>query len=78
MGNVLRRLVAKSVVRFVGEDIGVKLCPTQLGFGIPGGYEAAIHATRRYLSQASGMLPRVLLKLDYPLTLFGVIIFSVL
>ena len=65
VGNVFRRLVAKSVVRLVGEEIGVKLRPTQLGFGTPGGCEAAIHATRRYLSQAGEILPRVLLKLDY-------------
>ena len=65
VGNVLRRLVAKSVVRLDGEEIGVKLRPTQLGFGTPGGCEAVIHATRRYLNQASERLPRVLLKLDY-------------
>ena len=44
----------------VGEVIGAKLCPTQLGYGTPEVCETAIHVTQRYLSQVSGMLPRVL------------------
>ena len=65
VGNVLRRLVAKSVVFLMGNQIAFRLLPTQLVFGTPGGCEAAVHATRRCLSQASEVLPRVLLKVDY-------------
>ena len=63
-----------------GEDIGVKLRPTQLDFGTSGGCEASINGALLHLSQASGKLPWVLLKLiiKMPLTLFGVTTFSVL
>ena len=53
------------MVFLMGNQIAFRLRPTQLGFGTPGGCEAAVHATRRYLSQASEVLPRVLLKVDY-------------
>ena len=65
VGNVLRHLVAKSVVFLMGNQVAFRLHPTQLGFGMPGGCEAAVHATRRYLSQASEVLLRVLLKVDF-------------
>ena len=65
VGNVLRHLVGKSVVFLMGNQIAFKLRPTQFGFGMPVGCEAAVHATRRYLSQASEVLPRVLLKVDF-------------
>lgn len=65
VGNVLRRLIAKSVAFLLGDEIGDNLRPTQLGFGTPGGCEAAVHATRRYLSDANKESPWILLKVDY-------------
>ena len=62
VGNILRHLVAKSAVLLLGGEIGELLRPTQLGFGTPGGCEAAVHATRRYLSATEEMSPRILLK----------------
>ena len=50
VGNSIRRMVAKAAGILVGERIGNKLRPVQLGYGSSGGCEAAVHATRRFLS----------------------------
>ena len=65
MGNVLRHLVAKSVVLLLRDQIAIKLRPTQLGFGTPSGCEAAVYTSRRYLSQACEVSLRDLLKVYY-------------
>ena len=49
---------AKAAGILVGERIGDKLRPVQLGYGSSGGCEAAVHATRRFLSNSG---PRVLI-----------------
>ena len=59
VGNILRCLVAKSAVLLLAGEIGELLHPTQLGFGTPGGCEAAVHATRRYLSATEEMSPHI-------------------
>ena len=58
-------MTAKCVVLMLGGEVGDLLRPTQLGFGTPGWCEAAVHATRQYLSTIAEMSPRILLKLDY-------------
>ena len=65
VGNILRWMTAKYVVLMLGGEVGELLRPTQLGFGTPGGCEAAVHATKRYLSTIAEISPRILLKLDY-------------
>ena len=62
VGNSIRRMVAKAASVLVGERIGSKLRPVQLGYGSSGGCEAAVHAIRRFLSNSG---PRVLMKIDY-------------
>ena len=64
VGNTIRRMVAKTITSSLGEEIGRKLRPTQLGFGTPGGCEAAVHASRRFLASAE-VDKKTLLKLDY-------------
>ena len=44
----LRRLVAKLAAGKVKEELTSLLAPQQLGFGIKGGAEAAVHAARMY------------------------------
>ena len=56
--------MAKTITSSLGEEIGRKLRPTQLGFGTPGGCEAAVHASRRFLASAE-VDKKTLLKLDY-------------
>ena len=56
VGNSVRRMVAKAAGILVGERIGNKLRPVQLGYGSSGGCEAAVHATQRFLSNSG---PRV-------------------
>ena len=49
VGFTLHRLVAKIAGRMVVDDMAELLSPRQLGYGMRGGAEAAVHATRRYL-----------------------------
>ena len=63
MGCTLRRLVAKNAVSKVVNDATNLLAPRQLGYGISGGVEAAVHATRRYLNQLQ--TDKALIKLDF-------------
>ena len=51
VGYVLRRLAAKCANSHVIEDRSKILQPRQVGVGVGGGAEAAIHAARRYISQ---------------------------
>ena len=63
VGYVLRRLTAKCANSHVIEDGSKILQPRQVGVGVACGAEAAIHATRRYISQLpSG---HAFIKLDF-------------
>ena len=48
VGYTWRRLAGKVACRRVSERAAFILAPRQLGFAVPGGAEAAVHATRRY------------------------------
>lgn len=63
VGYLWRRLAAKVACSYVKEASATLLAPRQLGFGVPGGIEAAVHATRRYVEH---MKPgHVLAKIDF-------------
>ena len=57
------RVVNKVACNLVSERAAALLAPKQLGVGVPGDAEAAVHATRRYLDN----LPQghILLKVDF-------------
>ena len=63
VGCTLRRLVAKLACGSVRERLSAYLSPIQLGFGVPHGAEAVVHAARQYLSN----LPAdcFIMKLDF-------------
>ena len=63
IGYYWRRLASKCANAFGIKKVASILFPHQIGVGIPGGCEAAIHATRRFLSN----LPQnqVCIKLDF-------------
>ena len=63
VGYTWRRLAGKVAGRRVGPRAAALLAPKQLGFAVPGGAEAAVHAARRYVSG----LPQghVLVKVDF-------------
>ena len=65
VGNTLRRLVVQVISMRLCAVVGDHLRPIQLGYGTPGGCEAAIHAARTFLGNSSPLSPRVLLKIDY-------------
>ena len=63
VGNSLRRLVAKVASARVVSEMSDLLAPRQLGFGVQGGAEAAVHAARLYLANLNP--GAALLKLDF-------------
>ena len=50
VGFTLRRLIAKCASRFAAQKLEGYFPPRQLGFGSPGGCEAAVHAVRRFIA----------------------------
>ena len=63
IGYTFRRLAAKCANSCAISLIRDKLLPLQLGVGIPGGCEAAVHATRRFMAKMSS--DDVVVKLDF-------------
>ena len=63
VGCTLRRLVAKCACNSVKRAMAALLAPHQLGFGVPLGAEAAVHASRVYLQDMPDH--HLLLKLDF-------------
>jgi len=65
VGEVLRRLASRLCCLAVRPSLpGVFLPYGQVGVGIPGGLETAIHATRHYISQHASDSTFALLKID--------------
>src|ERR1043165_673610 len=63
IGPTLRRLAAKCANAHAVARLSTLLAPIQLGVGVPGGAEAAVHATHR---RATSMPTNgVLVKLDF-------------
>ena len=63
VGCTLRRLAAKVAGSKMMEEMGELLAPRQLGYGVRGGAEAAVHAARLYLYDLDPT--KVVLKLDF-------------
>ena len=63
VGCTLRHLAAKVASGKLLEDMGALLAPRQLGFGVKGGVEAAVHSARLYLRNLKP--EQVLLKLNF-------------
>ncbi|KAJ8730152.1 hypothetical protein PYW07_017190 [Mythimna separata] len=63
VGSVFRRLTAKLACRAVKEEMSRYLQPHQLGFGTRLGCEAAIHATRAFVTDPESE-DSIVLKLD--------------
>jgi hypothetical protein len=63
IGYTLRRIAAKCINFHAIACISTKMLPEQLGLGSPGGCEAAVHATRRFISNMPD--DYVIAKLDF-------------
>ena len=63
VGCTLRRLVAKCAGACMKEAMAALLAPHQLGFGVPLGAEAAVHASRIFLNNLQP--GHLILKLDF-------------
>ena len=63
MGCTLRHLAAKVAGSKVKVEMGVFLDRRQLGYGIKGGAEAAVHAARLFLGELNP--DKAVLKLDF-------------
>jgi len=64
VGLTLRRLSSKLVNGSASEKLAPLLAPLQVGVGVRGGMEAAVHATRMYCDKISKS-DRILTKLDF-------------
>ena len=62
VGSVYRRLATKVALKPLAAELGKQLRPVQLGYGTPGGCEAAVHASRLFLQGLKEN--EVLVKLD--------------
>ena len=62
VGNVFRRLAAKIACRREMQLLGNELRPVQLGVGVSGGCEAAVHAVRCFSSNTNSK--NIIVKLD--------------
>ena len=63
VGSTFHRLVAKVASWAVKSEMSALLAPYQLGFGVKGGVEAAIHAARCYLQHLTP--GQAVIKLDF-------------
>jgi len=59
----LRRLIARAACAATQQQAAELLSPIQLGLGIRGGAEAAVHGVRRFLDATTGATGIV--KLDF-------------
>ena len=61
IGSSYRRLASKVALSPLGAQLGKELRPVQLGFGTPGGCEAAAHAARHYVRtlDRNGMVVKI-------------------
>ena len=63
VGCTLRRLVAKCAGNHVMKAMGTLVAPHQLGYGVPLGAEAAVHAARIFLHNLQP--GQLIMKLDF-------------
>ena len=67
VGSSYRRLTAKAAARHATALLADLFRPKQLGVGVPGGCEAAVHAAREFVRWSSSSVtspPQVLVKVD--------------
>ena len=63
MGYVWRRLTAKCACTYATSKLAEFFSPVQVGVGVPGGCEAAVHAARKFVENMGA--DDVLVKLDF-------------
>ena len=63
IGETIRRIPAKCIAKQLALSHRDTFCPLNLGFGVSGGAEAAVHAARLYLNSAGQ--DEVFVKLDF-------------
>jgi len=63
VGYTLRRIAAKCANTYAASQMADYFSPIQLGVGTPGGCEAAVHATRRYIEAMPD--GHVVVKIDF-------------
>ena len=64
VGSLYRRLAAKIAAKYAANKLKAELSPIQLGIGISGGCESAVHAARQYICLTNSNSDDVILKVD--------------
>ena len=70
VGCTLHHFVAKVASRMVRDEMVPLLSPKQLGYGVKGGAEAAVHATRSFLSSLA--VGCAVVKLDFQIAFISI------
>ena len=65
VGELLRRLVGKCLMASVREEARHYFWPSQVGVGVKGGAEKAVHTVRAWMQRNSSSSQKVLVKLDF-------------
>ena len=65
VGYVIRRIVAKCANQSIINSVSLGMLPRQLGVGVKGGLEAAVHTTRRFFESIQGDETKIAVKLDF-------------
>ena len=65
VGYVIRRIVAKCANQSIINRGSLGLLPRQLGVGVKGGIEAAVHTTRRFFESIQEDETKIVVKLDF-------------
>ncbi|CAE7527627.1 unnamed protein product [Symbiodinium natans] len=65
VGEILRRLTAKSLMSLVKEPARQHFFPAQLGVAFPAGVEVVVHTVRSWVARHSASDFKVMLKLDF-------------
>lgn len=65
VGELLRRLAGKCLMSLVRSEAGSFFWPAQVGVGVSGGAEKAVHALRAWTARHSAASSKALVKLDF-------------
>ena len=65
VGELLRRLVGKCLMTLVRDEARQYFWPAQVGVGVKGGAEKAVHAVRAWIERNRSAPRKVLVKLDF-------------
>ena len=65
IGEILRRLVGKCLLRQIRDEVRTSLWPAQVGVCVPAGAETAVHTARAWVHRHGNSAGKAVVKLDF-------------